>query len=137
MLAEGQGLRFIGRAETDAVQPIGNVKHRIIDDFKKGLPVVNKEGDVVRAHLKDDLCAFEFPVGSITKSRIEKAGVVRAEFPAGGFVRNKIEALLALNTDPFFRGKDVKFFRFQQETVLAVPVQGFPKISGRIISDLR
>ena len=50
MLAEGQGLLLIGRAETDAIEPIGYVEHPIIEDLEKRLAVMDEEGNVVRTH---------------------------------------------------------------------------------------
>ena len=78
MLAEGQGLLLIGRAKTDAIEPIGYVEHPIIHDLKKCLTVMNEKGDIVRAHLEHDLRAFEAAVRSIPEAGIEEAGIVGA-----------------------------------------------------------
>ena len=127
MLAESQGLLLIGRAETDAVEPLRHVEHPIIDDFKKRLTVMDEEGDVVRAYFEHHLGTLELAVGSVAESRIEESGVMRSEFAAGRFIGNHLSGIIRRHTNPFFRRKDVKLFRFEEQTVLPMPVERFQK----------
>ena len=71
MFAEGQGLLLIGRAETDAVEPIGYVEHPIIDDLEKGLPVMDEERHIVRTHFKHHLGPFDLAVRAIAETWME------------------------------------------------------------------
>ena len=52
---------LIGRAETDAIEPIGYVEHPIIHDLKKCLTIMNEKGDIVRAHLEGAIAALSDP----------------------------------------------------------------------------
>src|SRR6185312_16732572 len=123
MFAEGQGLLLIGRAETDAIEPIGYVEHPIIDDLEKGLTVVNEERHVVRTHLEHDLSAFELAIRPVTEARIEKASVMRTQLSTGRFIGHHLGGIVWRHADPFLGGEDVEFLRFEKQTVLAMPVQ--------------
>jgi hypothetical protein len=136
MLAEGQGLLLIGRAETDPIQPIGHVEHPIIYDLEKSLTVVDEERHVMGTHLEHDLGAFDLAIRSIAEARIEEAGVMGAEFSAGRLIGHHFSGIVGRHADPFFGGENVKFLRLEQQAVLAMSVLGFPKIGRGVIPDL-
>jgi len=96
---------------------------------------MDQEGHVVGANFQNDLGAVQL-AAAVSKSRIEKSGVVGSQLAAGCFKGDHLGCVAGGNANPFFRRENVKLLRFQEETVLAVTIQGFPKIECRIVADL-
>ena len=84
----------------------------------------------------DDVAERRQLAAAVPESRIEKPGIVGPQLAAGCFEGNHLGGIARGNANPFFRCKNVEFLRFQEEAVLAVSIQRFPKIECRIVADL-
>ena len=135
MFAQGQTLALIRGPECGAIELTGACEHPVVYNLKKCLSIMDQEGHVVGADFQDHLGAVQL-AAALSESRIEKSCVVGAQFATGCFEGNHFGCVARGNTNPFFRCETVKLIRFQEETILAVPVQGFPKIERRIMADL-
>src|SRR5439155_22389857 len=77
VLAEGQGLPLVGRADPDAIDPLGSRAQTLEQDLERRLAVVDHERHLARPHLHDHLGAQNRPVAP-AESGVEEARVVRA-----------------------------------------------------------
>lgn len=119
MLAEGEGLPLVRRAECRAIYFCRYGQHLIIHYFEEGLPVVDEEWDVMGTHLQDHLGAPHFAV-PIAEAGIEEPGIVGAEFAASRFIGDHFSGIAGWDSYPLLGGQDVKLFRFQEKTVVPV-----------------
>ena len=88
------------------------------------------------ANLQHHLGAVQLP-SSVPKAWVEKPCIVGTELATGCFEGDHLSRVTSGNANPFFRRENVKFFRFQEETVLAMAVERFPKVECRVVADLR
>jgi hypothetical protein len=72
---------------------------------------------------------------SIPEPGVEEAGIVGAQLAAGRFIGHHLSGITRRHPNALFGRQDIKLLRFQEETVLPVPFQGFPEVESRIMSD--
>ena len=68
-------MALIGGSKCCAIKPGRACKHPVVYNLKEGLSIMDQEGHVVGADFQDHLGPVQL-AAAVTKSRIEKSGVV-------------------------------------------------------------
>ena len=72
---------------------------------------------------------------AVAEARIEEAGIVGSQLAAGGFIRDHLGRMVGRHTNPLLRCENIELLRFEQQAVVAVPLDRLPEIGGGVVAD--
>src|SRR3982074_3396554 len=129
VLAECVLLALIVRVQRVSVSQVRGLEHPLETQLADLLPMIDGKRHVMRAHLESGAAAGD-PVRSriIAETRVEEAGVVGSQLPAGGVIGGHLGRVLGRDAHAVLREEEVELLGVQDDPIARLRVNFLPEI---------
>src|SRR5947207_1582100 len=112
MLAQGELLRLVGRADSASIKLRGSSQKMLVRQPSDDLAVFKQRGHFMRAHFEDGMAARGL-LGVPSEAWIEEAGIMDAKFSHRRIERQHFRRHVRRDAHLFLRRKNVELARSQ------------------------